>query len=117
MLLRGDAEIDPQDKWVSTGDLNAKSHEEDTYASSSITRLADEIILQILNKLLDLKILCVCYLVSKRFPSIVLQVDAVSFTAPLLDSNVPDNNAASACHFFVLQRVLTFRHDVSEQVQ
>ncbi|KAI3503970.1 hypothetical protein L1887_32497 [Cichorium endivia] len=71
-----------------------KSHEEDdTHASSSITRLPDEIILQILNKLLDLKILCVCYLVSKRFSSIVLQVDAISFTAPFLNSNIPDNNA------------------------
>ncbi|KAL4567656.1 hypothetical protein LXL04_023246 [Taraxacum kok-saghyz] len=69
-----------------------KSGEEDADASSSFSRLPDELILQIINRLIDLKTLCFCYLVSKRFSSIVLQVDAVSFTAPLLNSPTSDDN-------------------------
>ncbi|CAH1412569.1 unnamed protein product [Lactuca virosa] len=57
--------------------------------SDEISRLQDEIILRILNRLIDLKTLCFCYLVSKRFSSIVLQVDAISFTSPLW---TPDKN-------------------------
>ncbi|CAH1412577.1 unnamed protein product [Lactuca virosa] len=71
-----------------------KSREGDADDSSSISRLPDEIILQILNKLIDLKTLCFCYLVSRRFSSIVLQVDAItiSFTAPLVNPPIPDKN-------------------------
>ncbi|CAH1412584.1 unnamed protein product [Lactuca virosa] len=60
--------------------------------SSSITTLPDEILLQILNRLIDLKTLCFCYLVSRRFSSIVLQVDTISFTAPLINPPIPDKN-------------------------
>ncbi|KAL7611442.1 hypothetical protein Lser_V15G13712 [Lactuca serriola] len=66
-----------------------KSIEGDANDSSSISRLPDEIILQILNRLIDLKTLCFCYLVSKRFSSIVLQVDAISLTSPVW---TPDKN-------------------------
>ncbi|CAI9277524.1 unnamed protein product [Lactuca saligna] len=74
-----------------------KSQEADADDSSSISRLPDEIILQILNKLIDLKTLCFCYLVSKRFSSIVLQVDAItiSFTSPLVNPPIPDKNTLS----------------------
>ncbi|CAH1412575.1 unnamed protein product [Lactuca virosa] len=69
-----------------------KSRESDADDSFSINRLPDEIILQILNKIIDLKSLCFCYLVSRRFSSIVLHVDAVSFIAPFKDPNIPDKN-------------------------
>ncbi|CAI9277543.1 unnamed protein product [Lactuca saligna] len=67
-----------------------KSREEDADDSSPLSSLPDEIILQIINKLIDLKTLCFCSLVSRRFSSIVLQVDSVSFTAPLLNSPTSD---------------------------
>ncbi|KAL8196095.1 hypothetical protein R6Q57_025095 [Mikania cordata] len=70
------------------------SHEEDAPDSSSLNRLPDELILQILSKLVDLKILCACLLVSKRFSSIVLQVDTISFIAPLLTASCSDKNTA-----------------------
>ncbi|XP_076943269.1 F-box protein AUF2-like [Bidens hawaiensis] len=54
---------------------------------SSLNRLPDELILQILTKQPDLKTLCFCHLVSKRFASIVLQLHTISFTAPLLNTN------------------------------
>ncbi|XP_023763328.1 F-box protein AUF2 [Lactuca sativa] len=74
-----------------------KSREGDADDSSSISRLPDEIILQILNKLIDLKTLCFSYLVSRRFSSIVLQVDAItiSFTAPLVNPSIPDKNTVA----------------------
>ncbi|CAI9277517.1 unnamed protein product [Lactuca saligna] len=69
-----------------------KYRKEDADASSPFSRLPDEIILQIINKLIDFKTLGFCYLVSKRFSSIVLQVDAISFTVPFIDPNIPDKN-------------------------
>ncbi|CAH1412578.1 unnamed protein product [Lactuca virosa] len=63
--------------------------------SSSISRLPDEIILLILNRLIDLKTLCFCYLVSKRFSSIVVQVDAISFASPVLNPHISDKNTIS----------------------
>ncbi|KAI3700388.1 hypothetical protein L2E82_45014 [Cichorium intybus] len=72
-----------------------KSRKEDANASSSFTRLPDEIILQVLNKLIDSKTLICCYLVSKRFSSIVVQVDAISFPAPFLHRRIPDKNTVS----------------------
>ncbi|KAI3700394.1 hypothetical protein L2E82_45020 [Cichorium intybus] len=71
-----------------------KSREEDADDSTPLSSLPDEIILQIFNKLIDLKTLCFCYLVSRRFSSIVLQVDAVSFTAPLLNSPTSDKTTS-----------------------
>ncbi|KAJ0594692.1 putative F-box domain-containing protein [Helianthus annuus] len=64
-----------------------KSLEEDDSSSSSLNRLPDEIILQILTKSPDLKTLCILHLVSKRFASIILQIDTISFTAPLVNPN------------------------------
>ncbi|KAK9059106.1 hypothetical protein SSX86_021725 [Deinandra increscens subsp. villosa] len=72
-----------------------KFHEEAAADSSSLNRLPDEIILQILTKLVDLKTLCFCHLVSRRFSSIVLQVDTVSFIAPLLNPPTSDHNTDS----------------------
>ncbi|CAH1412587.1 unnamed protein product [Lactuca virosa] len=71
-----------------------KSRKKKNADASLFSRLPDEIILQIVNKLIDLKTLCFCYLVSKRLSSIVLQVDTISFTAPL-DPNIPDKNTIS----------------------
>ncbi|PWA77749.1 F-box domain, Leucine-rich repeat domain, L domain-like protein [Artemisia annua] len=53
-----------------------KSHVEDD--SSSFDPLPDDILHQILNKLIDLKILCSCKLVSKRFFRIITKVDTIS---------------------------------------
>lgn len=55
-----------------------------------MNRLPDEIVLQIFNKLIDLKLLCSCYLVSRRFSSIVLEVDAIAITALLINPLSPD---------------------------
>ena len=41
--------------------------EEESGDSSSFTNLPDEMVLQILRELIDLKTLCVCKLVCKRF--------------------------------------------------
>lgn len=49
--------------------------------SSPLSVLPDEIIFEIVNKIIELKTLCFCKLVSKRFYSIVLQVHAISLTA------------------------------------
>ncbi|GJZ92769.1 F-box domain containing protein [Tanacetum coccineum] len=50
--------------------------------SSSYSRLPDEMVLHILRKLIDLKMLCVCKLVCKRLSHIAHQVRNISFTAP-----------------------------------
>ena len=63
-----------------------KSHVEDD--SSSFDALPDDVVLQILRKLVDLKALCPCKLVSKRFYRIIRQVDAISFiTKPDISFN------------------------------
>lgn len=49
-------------------------------ASSSFSCLPDEMVLQILTKLIDLNALCRCKLVSRRFYYLVNHVDAISFT-------------------------------------
>ncbi|CAH1412570.1 unnamed protein product [Lactuca virosa] len=74
---------------------SVESREEDANVSSSFRRLPDEIILQIFNKLIDLKTLCFCHLISKHFSSIVLQIEAISFTAPLLNPHISDKNTVS----------------------
>lgn len=53
---------------------------------SSFSCLPDDILLQIFNRLIDLKTLCRCKLVSIRFNHIVQQVNAISVTIPF-DSN------------------------------
>ncbi|XP_023763327.1 F-box protein AUF1 [Lactuca sativa] len=76
-----------------------KSGEGDANDSSPISRLPDEIILLILNRLIDLKTLCFCYLVSKRFSSIVLQVDAISFASPVLNPHISDKKTIPSKSF------------------
>ncbi|GKD24670.1 reverse transcriptase domain-containing protein, partial [Tanacetum coccineum] len=56
-----------------------KSHAEDDF--TSFDDLADEIVYEILSKFSDLKTLCICELVCKRFYRTVLQVEAISFTS------------------------------------
>ncbi|PWA80829.1 hypothetical protein CTI12_AA195960 [Artemisia annua] len=59
-------------------------------------------VLQILDKLIDLKILCLCKLVSKYFYQIVTQVNTISFTA-LTDPAVEIHNWESeASNIFAL---------------
>lgn len=70
------------------------SDQENAADSSPFNRLPDEIILQIFSKLIDLKTLCFCHLVSRRFSSIVLQVDTISFTAPLLNPPSSDKTTS-----------------------
>ncbi|PWA78861.1 F-box domain, Leucine-rich repeat domain, L domain-like protein [Artemisia annua] len=55
-----------------------KLNAEDDFTSFS--DLPEDIASQIINKLTDLKTLCLCKLVSRRFYHIVLQVEAISFT-------------------------------------
>ncbi|PWA44693.1 F-box domain, Leucine-rich repeat domain, L domain-like protein [Artemisia annua] len=66
--------------------INKKSHMPDD--SSSFTRLPDEMVLQIICKIINFKTLCLCELVSKRFLRIVHQIDTIyftSFTDPIAD--------------------------------
>ncbi|GKA63917.1 F-box domain containing protein [Tanacetum coccineum] len=58
---------------------NTKIDVADDYSSFSC--LPDEMVLQILSKLVDFKTLCLCKLVSKRFWRIVHQVDTICFTS------------------------------------
>ncbi|CAI9277532.1 unnamed protein product [Lactuca saligna] len=76
-----------------------KSRKEDADASSPFSRLPDEIFHEIINKIIDLKSLCFCYLVSRRFSSIVLQVDAIAFTG---------ESFASAINFFIMFKGLKY---------
>ncbi|PWA66564.1 F-box domain, Leucine-rich repeat domain, L domain-like protein [Artemisia annua] len=62
--------------------------------SCPFSRLPDEMVLQIFDKLIDLKILCLCKSVSKRFNRIVTQVNTISFTA-LTDPEVEYHNRES----------------------
>uniref|UniRef100_A0A5B7BDE7 F-box domain-containing protein n=1 Tax=Davidia involucrata TaxID=16924 RepID=A0A5B7BDE7_DAVIN len=59
-----------------------EEEEEEEEEESQFNRLPDEVVVLIFNKLLDLKCLCWCSLVSKRFASIIPHVIAVSFTVP-----------------------------------
>ena len=68
--------------------------------SSSFSCLPDEIVLQILSKLVDFKTLCLCELVSKRFRRIVHQVDTISFTSftnPLAEPPTGSYRSAMMC--------------------
>lgn len=68
--------------------------------SSSFSCLPDDIVFQILSKLVDFKTLCLCELVSKRFGRIVRQVDTVSFTSftdPLADLPTGSYRSAMMC--------------------
>lgn len=60
--------------------------------------LPDDVLFQVISKLSDLKTLCVCKLVSKRFHQLVLQVEVISYTDPLLETpNLEwDTSAADA---------------------
>nr|XP_043613585.1 uncharacterized protein LOC122585525 [Erigeron canadensis] len=50
---------------------------------SPFSRLPDDIVIQIYNKIMDLKTLCYCQLISKHLGLIVFQVDNVLFNVPL----------------------------------
>ncbi|GKB32013.1 F-box domain containing protein [Tanacetum coccineum] len=58
---------------------------------STFDDLPDEMVLQILSKISDLKTLCICELVSKLFYRIVLQVEAISFTSVIDPIVIPPN--------------------------
>nr|GEX06707.1 hypothetical protein [Tanacetum cinerariifolium] len=64
--------------------------------SSSFSYLPDEIVLQILSRLVDLKTLCHCKLVSIRFNRIVQQVNAISFTIISVDHASINSNPSGA---------------------
>ncbi|PWA62600.1 F-box domain, Leucine-rich repeat domain, L domain-like protein [Artemisia annua] len=80
--------------------INKKSHVPDD--SSSFTRLPDEMVLQIICKIIDFKTLCLCELVSKRFRRIVHQVETICFTSftypiafPPIKEVIPSDTLAS----------------------
>ncbi|GJZ62825.1 F-box domain containing protein [Tanacetum coccineum] len=64
----------------------------DSGNSSSFSRLPDKIVLHILSKIIDLKTLCLCKPVSKRFYQTVHQVDIISFTALAVNHSSSDSN-------------------------
>lgn len=64
-----------------------KPHAEDD--TTAFDDLPDEIVFQILSKLFDLKTLCICELVSKRFYRTVLELEAISFASVTYPLVVP----------------------------
>ncbi|GKA51975.1 F-box domain containing protein [Tanacetum coccineum] len=64
--------------------------------SSSFSYLPDEIVLQILSRLVDLKTLCHCKLFSIHFNHIVQQVNAISFTIIRVDHASINSNSSGA---------------------
>ncbi|PWA34864.1 F-box domain, Leucine-rich repeat domain, L domain-like protein [Artemisia annua] len=62
--------------------------------SSSFSCLPDDILLEILSRLIDLKTLCRCKLVSIHFNHIVQQVNAISFTG--VNHSSSDSNSSGA---------------------
>lgn len=54
--------------------------------SSSFSHLPDDMVLLILRKVIDLKTLCLCKLVCKRFNQIVLHVDTIFLNVPLIEN-------------------------------
>ncbi|PWA45881.1 hypothetical protein CTI12_AA512820 [Artemisia annua] len=62
----------------------------------SFNRLPDEMVLKILDTLIDLKLLCRCKLVSKRFNRIVTQVSTISFTALTHPAELHPNQESKA---------------------
>ncbi|PWA71322.1 F-box domain, Leucine-rich repeat domain, L domain-like protein [Artemisia annua] len=64
--------------------------------SSSFSCLPDDILLQILSRLIDLKTLCRCKLVSNRFNNTVQQVNTISVTITSVDHPSFDSNSSGA---------------------
>nr|XP_043613634.1 F-box protein At4g18380-like [Erigeron canadensis] len=52
-------------------------------SGSPFSQLPDDIVVQIYNKIMDLKTLCYCQLISKHLGSMVFQADTISFNVPL----------------------------------
>nr|XP_043613066.1 F-box protein At4g18380-like [Erigeron canadensis] len=52
-------------------------------SGSPFSQLPDDIVVQIYNKIMDLKTLCYCQLISKHLGLIVFQADTISFNVPL----------------------------------
>ncbi|GKB80599.1 F-box domain containing protein [Tanacetum coccineum] len=71
--------------------MNFKSSHSNKTNESTFDDLLDEMVLQILSKISDLKTLCICELVSKLFYRIVLQVEAISFTSVIDPIVIPPN--------------------------
>ncbi|GJU90896.1 F-box domain containing protein [Tanacetum coccineum] len=67
--------------------LSSMKNERDESGDCSLfSHLPDELVLLILRKLIDFKTLCFCKLVCKRFNQIVLHVDTIFLTVPLIEN-------------------------------
>lgn len=66
----------------------------------SLNLFPDDIVLQILKKIVDLKTLCRCKLVTKRVSSLVHLVDTISFTTPLVNPNLITDFNTIQCQVF-----------------
>ena len=76
--------------------MNEIEKSPETNNPTSLNHLPDELILQILTKITDLKTLFICHVVSKRISSITLHVHKISFTAAdVTVSNNPNNFSRS----------------------
>ncbi|GJT10877.1 F-box domain containing protein [Tanacetum coccineum] len=84
----------------------------DAEDDSSFGRLPEDVVLQILNKLINLKTLCVCKLVSKRFNLIVSQVDVISLT-----SSADSFASPSSLGWSAIWSLLLFRRVKSIRIQ
>ncbi|KAE9462766.1 hypothetical protein C3L33_05318, partial [Rhododendron williamsianum] len=56
-------------------------------AENQFHRLPDDVVLNVFDKLSDIRCLCRCFLVSKRFSSLVARVQTVSINGVVRDSN------------------------------
>ncbi|XP_027123081.1 F-box protein At5g46170-like [Coffea arabica] len=63
-----------------------------------IYHLPDELLVFLFNKLVDAKCLCRCYIVSKRFASIITQIHDVSFAIPSRNINNISNQQNDLYH-------------------
>ncbi|XP_058199166.1 F-box protein At4g18380-like, partial [Rhododendron vialii] len=61
--------------------------EEEVEAENQFQRLPDDLVLNIFDKLFDVKCLCRCFVVSKRFSSLIPRVQTLSVDTNILNSN------------------------------
>ncbi|KAE9462194.1 hypothetical protein C3L33_05910, partial [Rhododendron williamsianum] len=64
----------------------AKKKKKNEEAENQFQRLPDDVVLHILDKVSDIKWLCRCFMVSKRFSSLIPRVQTLSVNSNIWDS-------------------------------
>ncbi|PWA53207.1 F-box domain, Leucine-rich repeat domain, L domain-like protein [Artemisia annua] len=93
--------------------MNEIEKSPETNNPTSLNHLRDELILQILTRITDLKTLFICHVVSKRISSITLHIHTISFTAANVTiSNNPNNFSHSLLNTLILKPLHFIRRAV-----